>query len=595
MTGPNSSTVHGLVFLGGLLALAVATVSSGMLVAQHFGGIALWGCGPESGCARAAASAWGKVPGVNWPVSIMGFSYFAAMACTWLIARRGVPSALRWIARFGALVSVMYLVVMIAGSPFCQYCLVAHLANLVFLVLLEMAGGRERPAMPALGAFGGALVVTAASLLVVNASAVRQNEDRAEDLLTESTEEMTGGDLEPAPGEPFTGRYRQGPEEAAIRIVIISDYQCPDCRNIESQVRTIMAERDDVSFSAKHFPMNGLCNRFIKGRGPHPNACWAARCAETAGILRGNEGFWEMHEWLFDRKGSFTDAELPVGLREMGYDVREFLAVMQSPETLEVVQADIEEAHDLGLHFTPMVFINGVELKGWIARNAVIRAVDRVAASNPPARSAAYDAPPLAAVKYIEDWREKTPLSIPAADLAWARGPEDAVAEILVFGDLQEKNTGKVHREVLARIERGASLRYRFMHYPVNQSCNPTLEVTRNELACLAAQAAEAAGELGGVEAYWRMHDWLIEQGDALSMTGIGQRASELGFDAAAFGAAMSDAATGAAIEADARAGKRLGLRFVPQIYVNRKWLPRWQLEGHDILGQVIEDAQKQE
>ena len=135
-----------------------------------------------------------------------------------------------------------------------------------------------------------------------------------------------------APAEPegFTGRYRIGPEVAPVRVVVISDYQCPDCNTVEDQIREVLDEYKDtgkLSFSAKHFPMSNSCNRYLGSNNMHPNACWAARAAETAGRLRGNEGFMEMHRWLFARKGSFTDAELRQGLVELGYEPNEFITI----------------------------------------------------------------------------------------------------------------------------------------------------------------------------------------------------------------------------------------------------------------------------
>ena len=119
------------------------------------------------------------------------------------------------------------------------------------------------------------------------------------------------------PSSGFVDDDYQGPFEASIRIVFFSDYQCPDCRRVEAEIRALVSERDDISLSAKHFPLCTDCNRHIT-KSPHPNACWAARAAEAAGILRGNEGFWQMHYWLFDRSGSFTGAELQAGLSEIG-------------------------------------------------------------------------------------------------------------------------------------------------------------------------------------------------------------------------------------------------------------------------------------
>jgi protein-disulfide isomerase len=203
---------------------------------------------------------------------------------------------------------------------------------------------------------------------------------------------------------------------------MFTDYQCQDCYNIETQqLSKLLAERNDVAISIKYFPFCRECNPFVD-RDLHQNACWAARAAEAAGMLWGTEGFWKMHAWLFAHHGVFeTTAAIEAGIRELGYDPRGFVETMTGPETLRRVQEDTKEAKALGLYFTPMIFINGVELKGWYAPNALLRAVAQVAASNPPARTAADDHPPLAHEKYVADWRDEPVRQMPADTRTWRR------------------------------------------------------------------------------------------------------------------------------------------------------------------------------
>ncbi|MHC4989531.1 MAG: DsbA family protein, partial [Planctomycetota bacterium] len=77
---------------------------------------------------------------------------------------------------------------------------------------------------------------------------------------------------------------------------------------------------------------------------------------------------------------------------------------------------------------------------------------------------------------------------------------------------------------------------------------------------------------------------------DAFRRT-LERAAGELGFETPALVAAMQDPAAGAAIAEDAQAGKRLGARFIPWVYVNNRWVPRWSLTGHDIVGQILDAA----
>jgi protein-disulfide isomerase len=406
-----------------------------------------------------------------------------------------------------------------------------------------------------------------------------------------------------ASGEPmFTGRYRVGPAEAPIRIVMFTDYQCEDCYSIEQQLVQLYNTRKDISISIKHYPFNTDCNPEVKST-MHLNACWAARAAEAAGILWGAEGFWKMHEWLFDRRGGFeTTEELESGVRDMGYDPQGFVRVMMSPQTLEAVKADAAEATRLGLFFTPMIFINGIELRGWNAPNALIRAVEQLSAANPPARSAAYDRPAAAFEKYIADWREQPQITLPPDKQAWTLGPAGAKVKVVLWGDYQEAYCTQADAIIRAFAKGRSDVQYTYRHYPFNSDCNPHVKERRFPNSCRAALAAEAAGRLGGNDGYWKMHAWLMENRERFDDAALREAAAQMGLDADALFAAMEQPELQANILDDVQAAKKLpqlrygvrpGLYVIPTIFVNGRYVLRWQLDDQPVLKEILSQAAK--
>jgi protein-disulfide isomerase len=337
----NNARIRVALFWPGLVCLLIAVTASFMLAGKQLDLLETPGCGGGSPCDRAMEGPWGKVPLVDWPVSFVGLAYFAALVAAWIAARRraGVPAGLRYPVRIGAALSVLLVVVMFAGGSVCIYCLAVHLANLGFVGASELAptvaGGTARGLALGAAVFAG---VTGAQVGLQHAASGRAEQElvKSTERIVEATRQRDGR----ASAEPFTGRYRLGPAEAPIRIVIISDYQCPDCRRVDEEARAVLAARSDVSVSAKHYPFCTDCNRHTP-RTLHPNACRAALAAEAAGILQGNEGFWAMHRWLFDRGGVFTNAELAAALVAGGHDVERFLGVMTGPETLARLEAEV--------------------------------------------------------------------------------------------------------------------------------------------------------------------------------------------------------------------------------------------------------------
>jgi predicted DsbA family dithiol-disulfide isomerase/uncharacterized membrane protein len=608
----------------GAVFLAGALTASAMLTAQHFGAH-LPGCGPAAGCAAVQNSAYSRVLG--WPVAFGGTAYFGAMLAAFLVTwRTGLPRALRWVSWAAVLGSAWFVGVMLHLGEFCRYCALAHAGNLAW-VASGVAGAWGRRdggasmrvrslASRGMGtaAFVGVFLLTSAALGVAGARHADRVARAAEEERAKSAAAIIERSNAAIPQQPvdrwgaggFTGRYRSGPEQAAIRIVVLTDYQCPDCKRVEGEIEEVLAARPDASLSVKHFPMCLDCNKHA-GRTLHPNACFAARAAEAAGILGGDEAFFKMHRWLFEQGGRFESVEqLKAGADAAGLDVNTLAPLMQSPATLKSVQGDVEDGIALGIYSTPMVFVNGVEFKGWQVAGAFKKTIEQVAATNPAPRTAADDRPVLALQRYMNDWKEGRVLPKQGDTTRWTTGlapdaaaPEGAkVVEVVVWGDYQEENTVRLDAQLREAMKGRTSVRYTFRHYPVDAACNTALPAgvpaaALHPLACKAARAAEAGGQLGGNEGYWKMHAWLMANMKALSDATLRAAAESFGWDAQAFERAMNSEKTTAAITEDCEAAKRLGLTSIPFVVVNDKQVPRTWREGSNVMSLVLDEAAK--
>ncbi len=586
-------------FATGIVLLAAAVVASLALVQQHLGGLEVPGCGPGSPCAKAAASVWGRIPWVNWPVSFVGLAYFLALLVAWITSRQGVSNGFRQLARLGGVISVGFVVVMLAGGYLCPYCLGAHAANLAFLLMVEMVGRSAAPSLRPLATGGAVFLLATAALAVAEVTQkqrVLEKEERELERSTEQIIQQRSQDGHAASTQPqqegptFTGRYRLGPEAAPIRLVIFSDYQCEDCGHVEDDIFAFFAQRDDMSISVKHYPMCTDCNAYIRTN-VHTNACWAARAAETAGILRGNDGFWQMHEWLFEHEGYFSNEQMRDFLIEQGYDFDQWSRMMASEETFRLVQQDIDEGIDLGIQHTPMIFINGVELKGWRVQGSVQQAVEALAATSPPALTAAADTPRTAADAAVETWETRPPATLPPDAQSWPLGTQDPAVDIMVWGDYQEPRTVQADAIIRNFMAGRSDVRYHFRHFPIDETCNPVVSTTEHLFACLAAKAAEAAGILGGVEGYWKMHAWLMQNQPGFNEQKLDEAISVLDFDPQVFRAAMDSIDAAEAIAADATIAQSSGLRAVPAIFVNDRFVERWRFAKTEALSGILRAA----
>ncbi|MGQ0628527.1 MAG: DsbA family protein [Phycisphaerales bacterium] len=622
-------------WLGGLLLALVGLGCSAALSVSTLLSAYLPGCGPGSPCAQASASAWGRVPGLGWPTAFVATAYFAAVTIGWLCSRFGIARGARAALLVGGAGSAVFLVVSVLDKLYCPYCLVANGANLLlvglaFVVLVP----RSKPGAGVWGVPAGIMmfVATVGVLGVAGAVATEQARVAAEKQLKEDQQKMvqaSGGAgakptppgtttntsgtpaTGPAPGpsptappaptaEPtvwskgLTGRYRRGPEVAKVRVVMLTDYQCPDCKRIEADVRAMMAKYPEVSVAIKYFPFCTDCNPTIS-RNLHGNACWAARAAETAGVLDGVDGFWRMHTWLFDRGGGFTNAELRAALPGLGFDPDAFDTVMQSTGTLERVKEDIADGFALGLMFTPMTFINGVELRGWNAPQAVSRAVEAILAQNPVPASADGDRPPLAVEKGVNDWRQN-PATAQPDPLRPALGNSAGKVSVILYGDFLEPGTFEADSVIRAIVKSNPEVRYEFRLFPMDKSCNSKAPQTLFPTSCLAARALEGSRLAAGSDApvkMWAMHEWLMNNRGRLSEQAILDGAPAIGLDAQALSIAMAVPQVQTRIDDDVASALRLGVTGLPTVFVNGRLAPRWKLGDRVIIGRLIEEAAK--
>lgn len=567
-------------FGGALVALGAAL----LLSLRHLGA-SLPGCGLESACQRALSGPFAVVPGIDWPIAFLGAAFFAGQLVAWAVSPAGWPASLRWVARAGGLASLGLLALALQQGTPCPFCLAAQAANLVFVLAAERAPRAPR-ARPAALAF----VLAAASSTALLALARARTEDergRADErALVESSSTIRSG----AGARAFTGRHVLGPERAPLRLVVFTDYQCPDCARIEGEAWALAQERTDLSLAVKHFPLASDCNRRARdlGQNPHPNACWAARAAEAAGLTAGTDGFWRMHRWLFARKGAFREPDLHAGLVELGLEPTAFLREMHGPEARRRVEADVEEALALGIQSTPLIFLNGVELRGWRAPQALRRAVEALAASRPPVSGPEADRPPDALEKGLADWRAEARVELPHRH-GEARA-EPGQLELVLWSDYLEPSTRELDRRLRAFRAAHPTVRYSFRHYPLDPECVPGVPASHPG-ACLAARAAEAARHLAGAEAFERLHALLMESSGPLGRAEVLAAGRAAGLEGAALEGALVDPRIRARVDADVAGAKGLGAHSIPFLLVAGKRVPRWRLDGVELLEPLLLEA----
>ncbi|RLB92573.1 MAG: hypothetical protein DRH26_05975 [Deltaproteobacteria bacterium] len=103
--------------------------------------------------------------------------------------------------------------------------------------------------------------------------------------------------------------------------------------------------KDKLKLVIKHFPLNS-----------HPfarKACQASLAAHQQGK------FWEFHEKLFANYSALNDEKIEQIAIELKLDMDKFHSDIKLPEIQAIIDRDIRNGKEIGVHGTPTMFING--------------------------------------------------------------------------------------------------------------------------------------------------------------------------------------------------------------------------------------------
>jgi protein-disulfide isomerase len=493
-----------------------------------------------------------------------------------------------WIFRAGAAVSILYLVLLYFESLRCPHCLAVHFGNLGFWSVTEIRPRSTVKTLRPVAVLMIAFVVLSGLLGLLQWRRVAQEnriaeQQRSESVLrilsTSKTSEVNSTEN----GSPLVGRYRLGPEPAAIRLAVFTDYECEDCLKIHHEIRSLMASRKDLSLSTFHYPLCTDCNPHLLNN-LHPQACRAARAAEAAGLVGGSEAFWKMDEWLFEQKGRFEKDQIRSALASMGIEnASRFLATWEGPESLAPVSEDIEEAFQLGAEGTPMVFLNGVEFRGWQVEGALTRTVEEIASTHPPARSASGDQPIRAAEKFLNLWKKESAKTLADMNPVQSLGSPDNPIRVDLFTEYTFPYCRKANRVVVEAVSARQDTVLYLHLFPAGRGCNPLLVSWKKDpyaASCDQVRAVIAAGLLRGQEGFWKAHRVLESASPEIEGATLIESLAQVGLDGKRLAEEMESAQVESAIASTIDAASSNGVKWVPRLFVQGKLLKGWESPG---------------
>jgi protein-disulfide isomerase len=352
----------------------------------------------------------------------------------------------------------------------------------------------------------------------------------------------------------------KGPKDALVTIVEWSEFQCPFCKRVQDTTKQVLdTYKQDVRIVWKDNPLPF-----------HPRATPTAILARTAYKTKGDKGFWDAHDKLFENQPKLEDADLERMAGELGLPWATIKQNIDSNKFKDKIDQSMDLAMDLNARGTPHFFVNGYRVTGaqpfekfkGVIDEQLAKAKALVARGIP--RAKVYEelmkegkAPPPPEKKNLPPPTAKEPF----------KGGANAKVVIQIFSDYECPFCKRVE-PTLAELEKEFGQKIKFvwrdLPLPFHQKAMP------------AAEAGQEVFVQKGSKGFWEFHDKLFEaQGtpNGLDRENLEKIAQEMGVDMAKFKQALDTNKHKAEIEADKAEAEKAGISGTPAFVINGYYL----------------------
>ena len=345
----------------------------------------------------------------------------------------------------------------------------------------------------------------------------------------------------------------RGKADALVTMVMFSDIQCPFCKKVEPTLKQIAETYGDkvrVVWKDEALPM-------------HPRAVPAANFTREARAQKGDKGFWDAHDALFESAPKLEDADFETVAGKLGLDVAKVMAAVKDNKYKKEIDLDGETADDFQASGTPHFFVNGRRLVGAqpfekfkpIIDEEIKKAQDLIAKGTPAAK--VYDeltkdgkGPPEPEKKTVAAFSKDAPF----------KGAANAKVVIQQFSDFQCPFCSRVEPTVNEIVKNyGDKVKIVWRDKPLPMHAD----------APLASEAAREALKQKGPDGFWKFHEKLFAHQKELKRENLEKYAEENGLDMTKFKAALDARTHKPVIDAESKVADDAGISGTPAFVIN--------------------------
>jgi protein-disulfide isomerase len=172
-----------------------------------------------------------------------------------------------------------------------------------------------------------------------------------------------------------------GSESATVWLIIISDFQCPFCKNWHDEtwaaIKKDYVDAGKIRVAYVNLPLS-----------MHRNA-WPAAHAAMCAAVQGK--FWPMQDALFRTQQEWEKSGNPGPFyeklaAEAGANVEELRACVKAEAMLPLIKGDVDRATSAGAQSTPTFFVGGRPVIGAQPLSVFREALDAALAPKPASK-----------------------------------------------------------------------------------------------------------------------------------------------------------------------------------------------------------------
>lgn len=160
----------------------------------------------------------------------------------------------------------------------------------------------------------------------------------------------------------------RGNPQAPITIVEYSDLRCSFCKRFHSVLQQLLDNYpNQVRWVYKHFPLGGSYGESRR----------AAEASECSWEQKGNEGFWQFVDGLFENQEKLGKELYQELAQKLNLNMDKFNECLTSRKYRDKVEANYQEGKELGIRGTPTSFVNGEEISGAVSYSYLESVVEK--------------------------------------------------------------------------------------------------------------------------------------------------------------------------------------------------------------------------